>query len=86
MSHRRRHHFLPQFYLRGFVDPRTPPGHAPFVWLRDLATGDVRKRSPKNVAVESGYYALDTHSGPDYDSVEAELSEMESDAAMALRR
>ena len=83
---KRLHHFLPQFYLRGFTDPSTPPGQSPYVWVRDQLSGKISRRAPKNVAAESGFYALDVLAGRDYESVENELSAMESLAAMALRR
>ncbi len=51
-------HFLPQFYLRRFVDPDTPLGMEPYVWLYDLAERRWRKRAPKNVASLRHYYAF----------------------------
>lgn len=85
MSRKRLHHYLPQFYLRGFTDPCTPPGNAPYVWVRDVATGFVSRRAPKNAAAESGYYAIERGTEKDYASVENELAAMESRAAVALR-
>jgi hypothetical protein len=82
---KRLHHYLPRFYLSGFTDPGTPHGHAPYVWVRDVATGGITKRAPKNVAAESGYYAVGPGMGPDALSLENELAAMESRAARALR-
>lgn len=86
MAENRKHHYLPQFYLRGFTDARAPRSHAPFVWVRDAGTGVISRRAPQNVAVESGFYATHTESGPNYHAVEDELAHIESRAAFALRR
>ncbi|MCI0376923.1 MAG: DUF4238 domain-containing protein [Gemmataceae bacterium] len=85
MAEKRYHHFLPRFYLRGFTDPHTPADHEPFVWVRDVTTGKISKRAPKNLAAETGYYAVETPSGLDYATVENELAQMEGKAAGALR-
>lgn len=86
MAIKRVHHYLPRFYLRGFTDPSVPAGQEPYVWVRDQRSGVITRRAPKNLAAENGFYALETLSGRDYETVENELSEMESRAAMALRR
>ncbi len=49
-------HFIPQFYLRGFTDPATPPGHEPYVWVADLKARIVRKKSPKSIAAQTNLY------------------------------
>lgn len=85
MPTKRDHHFIPQFFLRGFTDPETPNGHTPFLWVCDIRKGAISKRAPQNVAAENGYYAVDTATGRDYTTVENELAEMESRAAGALR-
>ena len=41
MAEKRRHHYIPQFYLRGFVDPQTPAGQTPYLWVRDTVSGSV---------------------------------------------
>ena len=53
-----RAHTVPRFYLRGFIAPESDhTTHAePYVWLGSIATGEVRRRSPKNISIETGYY------------------------------
>jgi hypothetical protein len=85
MGEKRRHHYVPQFYLRGFADPTTPKGQKPCLWVRDIRSGIIEKRTPSNLAVESGCYALDTDTGRDYRTLENELAKMEAEAALALR-
>jgi Protein of unknown function (DUF4238) len=84
---KRRHHYLPQFYLSGFVDREVSSGLTPCLWLRDIGSGRICRRGPSNVGAISGFYATTDKLGRlDYESFENELSEMESRAAMALRR
>jgi hypothetical protein len=81
------HHILPRFYLEGFLDPQTPPGHEPFLWETDLVNGKVRKRAPKKAAARSNYYLVDTSVDRhlDANSAEARLAESESESAPLLR-
>jgi hypothetical protein len=51
-----RAHTVPKFYLRGFVAPESEVGADPFVWLGSLMTGEIKKRSPKNISIASGLY------------------------------
>jgi len=76
------HHYVPQWYLKGFCDPRTPNGREPFLWVRSVCETIVKRRAPKNLAAENGYYDC---TGPDRDKIEKELSAIESRAAFALR-
>lgn len=86
MAEKRRHHYIPQFYLRGFVDPATPPRQTPYLWVWDKHAAAVNRRAPKNLALEMGYYAVEADRGLDYATVENELSQIENRAAFALRR
>src|SRR5882762_10273955 len=49
-----RHHFLPVFYLEGFVDP----DHEPHLWVYDKEGGDVRPASPRDAGVEKHGYSI----------------------------
>jgi len=74
-----RGHYLPQFYLKDFTDPDTPPGHEPFLWVREARPAAAwKKRGPRNVAAESGYYQ--TH------EAEETLSHLESFTAPVLQK
>lgn len=80
-----RAHTVPRFYLSGFVAPRSAVEHDPFVYLGNLATGEVKRRSPKNVSISRGLYD-GPGSFPDPDtSVERQLSKIEWAAASAIR-
>jgi hypothetical protein len=86
MSGKRLHHYIPQFYLRGFTDPSVSGGKTPWLWVRHKESSAVIRKAPKNLAAEIGYYATETADGLDYVTVENELAAMESRAAFALRK
>jgi hypothetical protein len=54
ISKPRRHHFVPQFYLRGFTS-RQAPGQ---IFVYDKDTGSSLATSVKNAAVKRDYYRL----------------------------
>jgi uncharacterized protein DUF4238 len=79
MTEPRRHHLLPQFYLRGFTDGADQLA----VVSRDLTKRFVS--SVAKAAAEGDFYTVDTAAGPSQ-AVEKLLSQMESEAAPALDR
>lgn len=80
MSVPKRHHYLPQFYLKGF-------GAAGRLWVYDREKGEIRAQGPKTVAVEKGFYAVRGPGGElDYAEVEERLGVVESQAAPAIRK
>lgn len=54
MTDARRHHYVPEFYLRGFT-ARDTPGK---VFVYDKDSGTTRGMSVKNAAVRRDYYRL----------------------------
>ena len=80
-----RAHTLPRFYLSGFVAPESEGDRDPFTWVGSLKDGEIRRRSPKNIAIAPGLY-----DGPgafsDQDaSLEEHVATIESAAATAIR-
>src|SRR5262249_43317715 len=61
-------------------------GQKPYLWVRDIKSGLVAKRTPNNLAVEIGYYAMETENGKDFETLENELARMEDQAVFALRQ
>ncbi len=59
MGKKKRHHYLPEFYLEGFVDPR----NRPFVWVYEKGDSKIRKASAKDIAVQKHYYSFITSEG-----------------------
>lgn len=75
------HHYLPQFYLKGFSDPDPPRNH---VWIHHQNAGWER-RSVKRTAAEAGYYSLADESGSETDELETLLMQVENIAATIIR-
>jgi len=52
MAEPRRHHYVPQFYLRRFSDERE------LFWVWDKTTDRVFRSSPSSIAVEGDFYKI----------------------------
>lgn len=80
MSVPKRHHYLPQFYLRGFREDQG-------LWVYDRERDDFRRRNPEKFGFEKGYYALlDEEGTQDYREVEKRLTVIESAAATVIKK
>jgi hypothetical protein len=51
-----RAHTVPKFYLSGFLAPESEQDRDPFVWLGSVTTGEIKRRSPKNISLARGLY------------------------------
>jgi hypothetical protein len=69
MKKGRRDHYLPQSYLRGFIDPAREDEAQP-IWQLDTRYQKWRMRSAKEIAHKPGFY--------DYEGENPELEEIES--------
>jgi Protein of unknown function (DUF4238) len=79
-------HFLPQCYLKGFVDRSSDiEGREPFVWVRKPG-GVWAKKAPKNLAHRKDYYAVQDDQGNKNFSRESALADLEGKVAPILRR
>lgn len=81
-----RAHTVPRFYLNGFVAPESEGTRNPFVCVGSLKTGEIARRSPKNISIVRGLY--DGPGGftePDA-TIEAHLAKIESRASIAIRK
>jgi len=83
MSITKRHHLVPQFYLRLFRD-RTAPRE--IVWVYDKDDPRPRSQSPKDTAVETRAYTLTRGDGTTTDDIEQMLSRVETVAAPIIAR
>lgn len=81
MSAPKNQHIIPRCYLKQFVDPRTPAGQEPYVWIfeRDQRRG--RKKAPKNILSETDFYTLKG----DY-TIEKTLAQIESEYSSIFDR
>jgi hypothetical protein len=80
-----RAHTVPRFFLAGFTAPESDGGPDPFVWLGLVSTGEVKRRSPKNISVFRGLYDGPGGFDDPGKSIEAHLSQVESAASSAIR-
>jgi Protein of unknown function (DUF4238) len=74
----RKHHFVPQFYLRGFV------GEDDMLFVIDRLSKKCFRTPPKNVAAERDFNRVDVE-GMDPNAVEKALAEFEGKVAPALK-
>jgi hypothetical protein len=78
------HHFVPQFYLKGFLDPDSVQTKDPWLWVANLPAGVVKRRAPKNVAAHAGYNTVP--GSTESEAAEEVLSQLETVAAPIIRR
>jgi hypothetical protein len=81
-----KHHFVPQFYLKGFTDPATPAEQTPYLWTADINTQAIRRRAPGNAAALTDYYAIQDDAGVTAHDTETTLSAIESDASLVMAK
>jgi Protein of unknown function (DUF4238) len=79
----KRHHYVPRFYLDYFAS-EVSPGRR-LLWAYDKAGGAPRPQTPKDTAVESNFYTVDTITGRTV-AIEESFSELETAAAAVLKR
>ena len=77
----KRHHYVPQFYLRYFASDAGQK--TPTFWVYDKAGGEPRQQPPVNTAVEGHFYSFETEEGRD-DRIEEALARLEAAAKPIL--
>lgn len=82
MSEPKNQHIIPQCYLKQFVDPNTPTGYEPYVWIFERDTKVGKKKAPKNILAETDFYTLE---GGDY-SIEKTLAQIESEYSVIFEK
>jgi Protein of unknown function (DUF4238) len=75
----RKHHYVPQFYLRGFAGDKAQ------LFVIDRSTETPFRTDPKNVAAERDFNTVDVE-GMAPDAVEKGLAEFEGEIAPAIER
>ncbi len=80
---KRRHHYLPQFYLRNFVGQQ-PEGK---LWVYTKAAESFRAASPRDLAVEKDYHTVVRRDGVvDRNTMEDTVASLENIAAPVIRK
>jgi hypothetical protein len=78
MARTKKHHYVPVFYLNGFIDPDTHP----YIWVYQKGSFEVLKLRPENCGFEKDYYSFVNPSGKrDSDTIEYAFSSLESGVA-----
>jgi len=71
MSDAKKQHYVPQFYLREFLDPNTPLGQDPYVWVFAKDGKKKQRRAPKNILWKTELYTLDVEGAKRYELEQA---------------
>jgi hypothetical protein len=80
---KKRHHYLPEFYLDGFVNPH----NGPYMWVYEKGDPKIRKASVKDVAVQKHYYSFVTPEGQkDSETFENFLAFIENNVAPVFQK
>jgi hypothetical protein len=79
MSTAIRHHYLSQFYLRGFQ-------HEDRNWVYDRATNKLREDVPKNIAVISKLYTVENVEGIVSTEIESTFARIENVAVSIIKK
>ena len=77
MPRSKRHHYLPQFYLRGFCRNNT-------LWIYDRKKNEFRKQTPINTAVQSNYYSFEGEDGKTNTDIEMMFSQLEDSSKIMI--
>jgi hypothetical protein len=81
MTQPKSQHIIPKCYLKQFVDPNTPAGQEPYVWIFERGTKKGKKRAPKNVLTETDLYTFRGKDGAKDYTLEKTVSQIESEYA-----
>lgn len=79
MSIPRAHHYLPQFYLKGF-------SRGDHLWIYDRYKKEFREQTPKNLAVANDYYTVTDANGNKNTDIEKFFSVIEGKASPVIRK
>lgn len=78
-------HYVPQCYLREWVNPNTPSGQEPYVWIFNRGEKSGKKKAPSNIFTETDLYTLHHKSGKKNYAIEETLSNLEGKYATVFR-
>lgn len=83
MGKKKRHHYIPRFYLNGFIDP----DNEPYIWVYQKGEEQIIKSTATDIALEKHFYTFTTSEGSkDSETFENMLSEIEGQAAAVFNK
>jgi hypothetical protein len=83
MAKKKRHHYIPKFYLEGFIDSLNKP----YLWVYEKGVNVIKKASAKDIAVQKHYFSfLDSQGERDSETLENSLAEIESKVASIFKK
>lgn len=83
MSIPKKHHYVPQFYLRYFTTGKIPNHKTDYLWAYDVCEKKFFKKSPKNIAYKKYFYQSEEN-GVKSNEFEDALSHYEGKAKVIL--
>ncbi|HHT9133944.1 MAG TPA: DUF4238 domain-containing protein [Candidatus Avalokitesvara rifleensis] len=80
---KKRHHYIPQFYLKGFVDPNNEP----YIWVYDIDSGKIMQTKAENIAYEKHYFSfIDKEGEKDSETIENQIAIIETEASKVINK
>ncbi|MEC0094349.1 DUF4238 domain-containing protein [Paenibacillus macquariensis] len=83
MGKYRAQHYIPQFYLKKYLDKTVVPPYEPYLWVH-TPDDQPKAKAPKNVAHGNGYYNVRTDDGEVSQELEHAFSLFEGEAGKIL--
>ena len=80
-SKKKMHHYVPEFYLKKFVDPNTS-----MIWVYEKTSGNVFQTSPNKVAKKRYYYSFITENEETDSEAENFFNLIEGEASKAFEK
>jgi hypothetical protein len=82
-TRKKRHHYIPTFYLNGFVDPNNKP----YIWVYEKGNPNVIKASARDIGVQKHFYSFPTPEGEvDSESFEELFEKIENGVAPIFQK
>ena len=80
---KKRHQFVPRFYLKGFINLHD----VPYIWIYEKGNPKIIKATVENIAVHKHYYSFLTSSGDkDSETFENAFEKIEDKAASIFQK
>lgn len=74
ITKKKRHHYIPRFYLKGFIDPNNEP----YIWVYEKGSSNIAKATSQNIGVQKNFYSFNMpQTDKDSDTLEDLFAELE---------